>query len=157
MYLSCIDTYTISKQIETRFHMTDVASEFHRVHPKWFQSLRYVRGKPCTYLASRWALSRNRLKWESTRASSPRSTFGCVQKDFWACGTFGTNPAPILHWHLHCLQTNWNEIPHDPRHLEVPSCASKRISEPMVYSAQTVHLSCVKISTISKQTEVTIH
>ena len=45
-----------------------------------------------------------------------------------------------------------NEIPHVPRHLGVPSCASKMISEPMVRSAQTAHLSCVKISTISTWT-----
>jgi hypothetical protein len=41
-----------------------------------------------------------------------------------------------------------NEIPHDPRHLGVPSGASKMISEAMVSLAQTVHLSCVKINTI---------
>jgi len=46
-----------------------------------------------------------------------------------------------------------NEIPHDPHHLGVPSGASKTISEPMVRSAQTVHRSCIKISTISKRTE----
>jgi hypothetical protein len=45
-----------------------------------------------------------------------------------------------------------NEILEDPRHLVVPSSASKMISEPMVHSVQTMHLSCVKISTISKQT-----
>jgi hypothetical protein len=27
---------------------------------------------------------------------SPKSSFGCVQDDFWAYGTFGTNRAPIL-------------------------------------------------------------
>ena len=32
--------------------------------------------------------------------------------------------------------------------------ASKTVSEPMVRLAQTVHRSCVKISTISKWTEV---
>jgi len=42
-------------------------------------------------------------------------------------------------------------IPHDPRHLGVPSSASKMISEPMVRSAPTVHPSRVKISTISKR------
>jgi len=47
-----------------------------------------------------------------------------------------------------------NEIPHAPCHLGVPSGASKMISEPMVRSAQTVHRSCVKISTISKWTEM---
>ena len=34
-----------------------------------------------------------------------------------------------------------NEIPHDPRHLGVPSGASKTIAEPMVRLAQTVRLS----------------
>ena len=46
-----------------------------------------------------------------------------------------------------------NEIPHDPRHLGVPSGASKMISEPMVCLAQTVHLSCTNTNTISKRTE----
>ena len=46
-----------------------------------------------------------------------------------------------------------SEIPHDPHHLRVPSGASKTMSEPIVHSTQTVHLSCVKINTISKQTE----
>ena len=49
-----------------------------------------------------------------------------------------------------------NEIPHDPRHLGVPSSASKTISEPMVRSAQTVHRSCVKISTMSNWTEMSL-
>ena len=31
-----------------------------------------------------------------------------------------------------------NEIPHDPRHLGLPSGASKTISEPMIRLAQTV-------------------
>jgi hypothetical protein len=44
-----------------------------------------------------------------------------------------------------------NEVPHDPRHLGVPSGASKTISKPMVRLAQTVHLPYVKISTISKR------
>ena len=38
-----------------------------------------------------------------------------------------------------------SEIPLDPRHLGVPSGASKMISEPMVRSTQTMHLSCIKI------------
>ena len=46
-----------------------------------------------------------------------------------------------------------NEIQHGPRHLGVPSDASKRISKPMVGLAQTVHLSCTNTNTISKQTE----
>jgi hypothetical protein len=46
------------------------------------------------------------------------------------------------------------EIPHDPRHLGVPLGASKMIFEPMVHSTQTLHLSSVKIRTISKQTKL---
>jgi hypothetical protein len=42
----------------------------------------YVRHKPCTYLASRFALSPNRPKWPCTRASSPRRIVGCIQIDF---------------------------------------------------------------------------
>jgi hypothetical protein len=45
------------------------------------------------------------------------------------------------------------EIPDDPRHLGVSSVVLKMISEPIVRSTQIVHLSCVKISTISKWTE----
>jgi hypothetical protein len=41
----------------------------------------------------------------------------------------------------------------ETHHLGVPSGASKTIYKPIVYLAQTVHLSCVKTSTISKQTE----
>jgi hypothetical protein len=49
-----------------------------------------------------------------------------------------------------------SEIPQDPRHLGVPSYASKMISKPMVRSTQTVHLSEVKISTISKWTKLSL-
>jgi len=43
------------------------------------------------------------------------------------------------------------------RHLGVPSGVSKMIFEHMVRSTQTMHLSCIKISTISKQTELSYH
>jgi hypothetical protein len=49
------------------------------------------------------------------------------------------------------------EIPHDPRHLGVQSGTSKMISKLMVLLAKTVHLSWFKISTISKQTEMSFH
>jgi hypothetical protein len=78
VHLSCTDTNTISKGTKTRFHVTYVTLEYHRVCPKWFQSLLYVHHKPCTYLASRLALSPNRLHWASTWASSPMNTIGCV-------------------------------------------------------------------------------
>jgi hypothetical protein len=54
------------------------------------------RAKPCTYLASRLALSANGPKQASIWASSSRSTIGCVQNDLWAYGTFGTKPCTYL-------------------------------------------------------------
>ena len=124
---------------------------------KQFMSLWYVWRKPCTYLAPAITLSPNRPKEDSTLPRSRRSSIGRVQNDFQAYGTFGANRAPILHQHLHYLQTDRNEVPHDPRHLGVPSGASKTIYEPMLCSAQTMHLSCVNVSTISKWTETSFH
>jgi hypothetical protein len=96
LHLSWTDTRTISKSTKTRFYMTHVTLEFHRVHPKRFLRLWYVQPKLCTYLALRLALYSNGLNRASTWASSPRSTIRCVQNDFWGCGTFGANHAPIL-------------------------------------------------------------
>jgi hypothetical protein len=89
-----------------------------------------------------------------TWGSSPWCTIRCVQNDFWANGPFGANGAPIFHKHKHCLQMERSEIPHDPRHLGDPSCVSKMIFEHMACSTQTVHLSCFKISIISKWTKL---
>jgi hypothetical protein len=105
----------------------------------------------CTYLASRLAISFNGLDRASTWASSPRSTIRCVQIDFWGCGTFGVNRAPILRQDYHYLQTNWIKHPLEPRHLGEPSGASKMISKPTVRLVQTLHLSCFKISNISNE------
>jgi hypothetical protein len=52
---------------------------------------------------------------------------------------------------------DWIKLPLKPHHLGVTSRALKIISKPMVCLAQTVHLSCIKISTISKRNETSIH
>jgi hypothetical protein len=80
-----------------------------------------------------------------------------MQNNFWAYGMFSTNRAPILHQHQHYLKMDQNEIWHDPRHLGVLSGASKTISDVVVRLAQTVLLSCVKISTIFEWTESSFH
>ena len=46
-----------------------------------------------------------------------------------------------------------NKLPLEAHHLGVLSGASKMISKPMVFLAQTVHLSCANADTMSKQTE----
>jgi hypothetical protein len=52
---------------------------------------------------------------------------------------------------------NQNEVPQDPNQLGVALGASEMISNPTICSVQTVHLSCVKISTISKWNEISFH
>jgi hypothetical protein len=59
--------------------------------------------------------------------------------------------------HYHRLQTDRNEIPHDPRNLGVPFGVCKIFSELVVHLAQTVHLSCTDTNTVSKQTETRFH
>ena len=50
-----------------------------------------------------------------------------------------------------------NKIRHDPRHVGVPSDASKMISEPMVRLVHTMHLSCTDANATSKQKEERFH
>jgi hypothetical protein len=57
----------------------------------------------------------------------------------------------------HYLQTNWNELSLDPRHVGVPSGVPKTNSKPIARSTQTVHLSRVEINSISKQTKMSFH
>jgi hypothetical protein len=127
------------------------------VHSKWFMSLWYVWHELCTYLAPTLTLSQNRPKRNSTWHMSSGSSIGFIQNYFWACGMIGakscTYLAPTLTLSPNRTKQDW----HDPHHLGVQSDASKMISDPMEHSMQTVHLSCIKISTISKRTETRFH
>jgi hypothetical protein len=49
--------------------------------------------------------------------------------------------------------SKWTETRFQMTHVTKEFDRAKVISKPMVHSAQTVHLSCIKISTISKQTK----
>jgi hypothetical protein len=62
-----------------------------------------------------------------------------------------------LHQELHYLQADRSELSLEPCHLGAPSSASKTISMPMVFSVQTVHLSCTDTNTVSKWTKMRIH
>jgi len=66
--------YTIFKWAKTCYHLIFVTLEYHRVHPKWFMCLWYVRWKPCTYLASRLhylQIDRNKLPFETHHLGVP--------------------------------------------------------------------------------------
>jgi hypothetical protein len=71
-------------------------------------------------------------------------------KWFLTDGMCSTNHAPKLNWRKHYLQRERSEIAHDPRHLGVALAVSKTNFEPMVRLTQTMHLSCVKVSSIAK-------
>jgi hypothetical protein len=63
--------------------------------------------------------------------------------------------------HLSCVKISTiykqTELSLEPRHLEVPSGASKTIYELMIRLAQTVHLSCTDTNTVSKLKEERFH
>jgi hypothetical protein len=157
VHLSFVKIDTISGQTESSFHMSLVNIGVPSGASKMISEPVEHSSQMVHVLASRLALSPNEVNQASTLASSPRSTIGCVQNDFWAYVMFGANRAPIMHRHQHFHQMDQNEIPHNPRHFWVPSGPSKTISEAVVLSAQTVRLTCVKISTVSKWTESSIH
>jgi hypothetical protein len=83
----------------------------------------------------------------STWSTSPRSSVGCAQKDFYAHGTFVANRSPILHRHWLYLWMDQNKHPLDLGHLRVPLGAPKKISLHVVHSTQTGHLFCTEINT----------
>jgi hypothetical protein len=96
VHLSCAEINTISTRTETSFCLTYVTYEFHGVCPKRFPCMWYIQHKSCTYLVPRLTLSPNELKWASTWPTSPRSSIGCAQDNFWAYCMLGTNHASIL-------------------------------------------------------------
>jgi hypothetical protein len=63
--------------------------------------------------------------------------------------------------HLSCVKistiSKQTELSLEPRHLEVPSGASKTISELMIRLAQSVHLTCIDTNTVSKLKEERFH
>jgi hypothetical protein len=145
---SCTYTNTISKCTEMIFHITHVTYEFHQVRSKRFLSLLYVRREPCTYCASRLALSPNGPKPASTWVSSSSNSIRGIQNNFLAYGTFAE---PV---HLSCTYTDTVSKQTEMR-FEFHPVRPKQFSEPMVCLAQAMHLSCIKI--ISKRTELSFH
>jgi hypothetical protein len=141
-HLSCFKISIISKWTQIGFHLSLVTWKYRRVRPTRFLSRRYIRHKPHNYLAS---ISKR------TRTSFHLSLD--IYEYRWVC------PKQFLSlwyvWHKPCtyiaptLTLSPNETKRDstrPTHLGVPSSASKTISEPMVRSTQTTHISCSRLA-----------
>jgi hypothetical protein len=101
VHLSCVKISTISKRTELSLEPHHLGVRSGR--PKWVLGRWYVWRKLYTYLALTLTLSPNGKKWDSTWPTSPRSSNGCVQDDFWVCGIFNANYTPILHQDYHYL------------------------------------------------------
>ena len=98
VHLSCTYTNTISKRTKTRFHLTLVTQEYHRVRPKRFMSLWYVWHKPCTYLALILTLYPNGSKRDSLEPRLPGVLSGAVKMI--------SEPCLEQTVHLSCTNTN---------------------------------------------------
>jgi hypothetical protein len=140
VHLSCSNTNTVSKWTETRFDMTHVIWEFHQACPNdlW------------AYVHSAQTVHQSCVKIST---SSPRSTIGCIENDF-----------SVWHKMCTCLALTLTPYPNGLKqdltwptsHTSSIGCVQNN-SEPMVHSAQTVHPSRIKISTISKWIETNFH
>jgi hypothetical protein len=138
------------------FHLSLITLEYHRVCPKQLLSLWYVWRKLCTNLAMTLTSSPNGSKQDLTWPTSPRGSFECVQNDS-SLWYIQRKPCTNLASRL-ALSPNgpkrastWASSP------RTTMGASKMFSKLMIHSVQTVHLSCIKISTISKRTKTSFH
>jgi hypothetical protein len=135
MHLSCVRITTISKWTKISFNWASSPSSTVCASKMISEPMVHL-AQSCTYLALTLTLYLNRPKRDSTWASSPRSTIGCIQNDSRAYGKFGANCAPILHQDYYYLQTDRNELPLVHRHLVVSTVCLKWFYEPMVLLAQ---------------------
>jgi hypothetical protein len=117
--------------------------------------VRSVQTLPIYCTDSNTVSKRTETRFHTTHSS--RSSIGCVQHDFLADGTLDTKRAPFLHQDYHYLQIDSNKLPLEPRHLGVSLGASNMIFEPIVCSAQTVHLYCTDTNNVSKQKKMRFH
>ena len=127
------------------------------MRPKRFLSLWYVPRKLCTDLAPRFSTISKRIK-TSFHLSFVTYVFHRVRpKRYLSLWYIWRKPCTYLASRLALYPKGQNELPLEPRHLVVPSSASKTISEPVACLAQTMHLSCTDTNTVSKRKETIFH
>jgi hypothetical protein len=148
-HLSCVKISTISKRTQTSLNLSLVTLEYRRVRPKLFLSLVRSAQTVHIYCMDTNAVSKQ-IETRFHMTHSPRSSIGYVQHDFRADDTFESNRTPFLCEDYHYLQIDSKKLPLEPHHLGVSSGASKKNFEPMVRLAQTMHLYCTDINTVSK-------
>jgi hypothetical protein len=152
MHLSCADTNTISKRTKMRFHTTHVTYEFHRVLPNLFMSQWYVQCKPCTYLASRLALSPNRpnkAPLDPRHLGVPRVHLKQFMSLWYIWRKLSIYLAPTLTLSQKHIEMKF--------HMTLVTLEFYRVPPILFWAYDTLdanlHQSCIKSSTISKRTE----
>jgi hypothetical protein len=157
MHLSYTNTNTVSKWTKTRFDMTQSPRSTIWCVQNDFQA-HGVQRKLCTYLVSRLALSPNRLKRDPLKPCHLGVPSGASKMI----------PKPMVLWRKSwtylALTLTLTPSPNRPKQILTWATLSRSSIgcvqiDFQAYGmfAQTMHLSCVKISTISKQIEMSFH
>jgi hypothetical protein len=152
MHLSCVEINTISKQTKTRFHLTHITLEYHRVCPKWFPCVLYVRHKSCTEINTIFKQTKMRFHLIHVTYEYHRVCLKWFTSLWYVHRKSCTNLAPSLT--LSPNGSKWALL--DP-HTWVYKGAPEMVSTPMVHLAQIVRLSCAEINTISKWTKTSFY
>jgi hypothetical protein len=157
VHLSCVKVSTISKRIESRFHLSLITMEYHWVRPKRFLSLSYVWHKLCTYLAPTLTLSPNGSKRDSTRPKSARSYIRVHPKRLLSLWYVRRKACTYLASRLQLSPYGLNRASTQALSPRSTLMGIQNDSEPVVRLVQTVHLSCTDTNTFSKQTKTRFH
>jgi hypothetical protein len=141
------------KRIESSFHFSLITYKYHWVRPKWFLRVRYVWCKLCACLAPILTLSVNGPKWDSTWPTSPRVLWVCP-KWFLSLWYIWCKPCTYL---APVLTLSPNGVKQDSTWPTSPrgsiGCVQHDFWAYATFEA-TVHLSCIKIGTISKMDRI---
>jgi hypothetical protein len=161
LLLYCTDSNTVSKRIETRFHMTHYLQTDSNKFPldprhlgvssgvsKMISELIVCSVQTVHLYCTNTNTVSKRTKMRFHMTHSPRSSIGCVQHDIRVDGTLGTNRAPFSRQHYHYLQMDSNKLPLGTHDLVVSSGASTTNSKPMVRSAQNLQFYCTDTNTV---------
>jgi hypothetical protein len=156
MHLYCNDTNTVSKRIETRFHMAHSSRTSIRCVQDnfWAYSMLGTNRAPILYQDSYYLQTdSNKLPLDPRHQGVSSGAPKWFLSQWYIRRKPCTYIAPTVTLSLNGLKrdSTW------PTHLGVPSGASKTIFEPMVHSTQTAQLSCFNINTISKRSRTSFN
>jgi hypothetical protein len=153
MHLFCTDTNTIYKWTDTRFHITNVTKEFHWVQPNWFMCLWYVQRKTMH-------LSCVKVGTISKQTESSFHLSLVTMEYQWTCPKWFLSLRDV--WRKPCtyleptLTLSPNGSKQDSTWPTSPTSSIRRsnlLSKSVIHLVQIMHLSCVKLSSISKRTD----